>query len=118
MAAIVTPTSTRSTAVGADVIVRATRPDGRQREWLGTSVLSALVAGESGSALVQDGAPIGLVVQAEKRAERGFAVSSAEVREFVAKVTSVQALPESHYPSGFTSDHEAGPVHLVGSTCP
>ncbi|MGA1500892.1 MAG: hypothetical protein ACO370_10920, partial [Ilumatobacteraceae bacterium] len=101
-----------------DVIVRATRPDGSRREWGGTSVLSAVVGGESGSALVQDGSPIGVVVQAEKRAERGFAVNSAEVREFVAKMTSVRTPSESHYSEVLTSVHVTGPVHLVGSTCP
>ena len=116
-AAIVTTTSARSTAVGADVIVRATRPDGSQREWLGTSVLSTVSFGESGSALVQSGAPIGLVVQAVKNQERAFAVAAAEVREFVAKVTSVRAFPETHYPGQSPTDHEAGAVHLVGSTC-
>ncbi len=117
-AAIVTPTSTRATSVGPDVIVRATRPDGSRREWGGTSVLSAVVPGESGSALVQMGSPIGMVAQAEKRAQRGFAVNSTEVREFVAKVTSVRASAESHYPGHFTSVHVTGTVHLVGSTCP
>ena len=117
-AAIVTPSSTRATPVGPDVIVRATRPDGSRREWGGTSVLSAVVGGESGSALVQDGSPIGMVVQAQKRAERGFAVNSAEIREFVAKMTSVRTPSESHYSGVLTSVHETGPVHLVGSTCP
>lgn len=117
-AAIVTPTSTRATSVGPDVIVRATRPDGSRREWGGTSVLSAVVGGESGSALVQMGSPIGVVVQAEKRAERGYAVNSAEIREFVAKMTSVRTSSESHYSGVLTSVHVTGPVHLVGSTCP
>ena len=117
IAAVVTSTSTRSVPIGPDVIVRATRPDGSQRQWLGTSILSTVVSGESGSALVQDGAPIGLVVQAVMRSEAGFAVSTPAVREFVAKVTRVQPVPETECPDPLTSDHETGTIRLVGSTC-
>ncbi len=117
-AAIVTHESVRETTISPDVLVRATRPDGSQRQWLGTPVLSIVVSGESGSALVQDGSPIGMIVQAVKNEERAFAVSAAEVREFVAKVTSVSGLSDSQYPGRLTSDRGTGPVHPVGSTCP
>ena len=117
-AAIVTHESVRETTIDPDVLVRATRPSGSQRQWLGTPILSTVVFGESGSALVQDGSPIGMIVQAVKNEERAFAVSAEEVREFVAKVTSVSGLSDSQYPGRLTSDRGTGPVHLVGSTCP
>lgn len=114
---LITPTSSRSITVDREVLVRARRPDGSIREWDGVLVLGDVSRGESGAPLVQDGHLVGLMVLAERRAPKAYAVAPSEISAFFSELHVDTADTNDDYSVAIQSGTPVNPAIPVGAAC-
>lgn len=114
---LVTTNGIRALTARSEVIVRARRPDGSIREWEGIPLEGAVVRGESGSPLLQNGRVIGILVLAERRAARAYAVSSGEISRFLSELHVDTADTKSDYSVAIQSGTSVNPTIPVGAAC-
>lgn len=114
---LVTTNGIRALRARPEVIVRARRPDGSIREWGGVPLEGAVVGGESGSPLLQNGRVVGILVLAERRAARAYAVSSGEISGFLSELHVDTVDTKSDYSVAIQSGTSVNPTTPVGAAC-